>query len=214
MSSRAVRRIRDPAKLVLYCELPTLPCRKRSAMLPRLGSDLRPCGDAVSSRRPGPDSPQAETDDGRARARLSCRRRGRRSSAKAVRELAAEHAAPERRSAEDHDGRVEVLFGDGSALHLDSRTTIDMQSDELVRLIDGRLRLNMAGPARTIAYPDRFPCGIGAHHAARRIPRRRCCTARRRSSSSSRSSAAPARSSPTRARPRCAPASAPTPAPG
>jgi hypothetical protein len=43
------------------------------------------------------------------------------------------------------DGRVEVLFADGSALHMDSRTTIDLQSDELLRLIDGRLRLTIAG---------------------------------------------------------------------
>ena len=45
------------------------------------------------------------------------------------------------------DGRAEVLFGDGSALHLDARTTIDLQSDDLLRLIDGRLRLQIAGLA-------------------------------------------------------------------
>ena len=43
------------------------------------------------------------------------------------------------------NGRVEVLFDDGSTLHLDSATTIDVQSDDLLRLIDGRIRLNMAG---------------------------------------------------------------------
>jgi ferric-dicitrate binding protein FerR (iron transport regulator) len=43
------------------------------------------------------------------------------------------------------DGRVEVLFADGSALHMDSRTTIDLQADDLLRLIDGRLRLTIAG---------------------------------------------------------------------
>ena len=63
------------------------------------------------------------------------------------------------------DGRAEVLFGDGSALHLDSGTTIDLQSDELVRLIDGRLRLNIAGgaDARTrtarVAYRVDSPAG-------------------------------------------------------
>lgn len=57
------------------------------------------------------------------------------------------------------DGRVEVLFADGSALHLDSRTTLDVQSDELVRLIDGRLRLSIAGPARTVAYRVDSPAG-------------------------------------------------------
>lgn len=57
------------------------------------------------------------------------------------------------------DGRVEVLFGDGSALHMDARTTIDVQSDDLVRLIEGRLRLNIVGPARTIAYRVDSPAG-------------------------------------------------------
>ena len=50
------------------------------------------------------------------------------------------------------DGRVEVLFEDGSALHLDERTTIDVQSDDLLRLIDGRVRLSLAGPSRPVDY--------------------------------------------------------------
>ena len=49
-------------------------------------------------------------------------------------------------------GRVEILFADGSALHMDEHTTVDFQSDEVVRLLDGRLRLTVAGPARDIAY--------------------------------------------------------------
>jgi ferric-dicitrate binding protein FerR (iron transport regulator) len=49
-------------------------------------------------------------------------------------------------------GRVEVLFADGSALHLDEHTTVDFQSDEVVRLLEGRLRLTVAGPARDLAY--------------------------------------------------------------
>jgi hypothetical protein len=64
------------------------------------------------------------------------------------------------------DGRVEVLFADGSTLHLDVRTTIDVQSDELVRLIDGRLRLNILGPAdaargaaASVAYRIDSPAG-------------------------------------------------------
>jgi hypothetical protein len=57
------------------------------------------------------------------------------------------------------DGRVEVLFADGSALHLDAQTTVDIQSDDLVRLIDGRVRLNIAGPARDIAYRVDSPAG-------------------------------------------------------
>lgn len=38
-------------------------------------------------------------------------------------------------------GRVEILFGDGSALYLDHHTTVDLQSEALVRLLAGRLRL-------------------------------------------------------------------------
>ena len=49
-------------------------------------------------------------------------------------------------------GRVEILFADGSTLHLDANTTVDFQSDELVRLLDGRVRLAIAGPDRDVAY--------------------------------------------------------------
>jgi hypothetical protein len=49
-------------------------------------------------------------------------------------------------------GRVEVLFPDGSALHLDDNTVVDFQSDEVVRLLEGRVRLNVAGPARDLSY--------------------------------------------------------------
>ena len=37
------------------------------------------------------------------------------------------------------DGRAEVLLGDGSALHLDERTTVDFNGDTVVRLASGRL---------------------------------------------------------------------------
>jgi hypothetical protein len=59
------------------------------------------------------------------------------------------------------DGRVEVLFPDGSTLHLDARTTIDVQSDELVRLIDGRVRLNIlgAGERSSLTYRVDSPAG-------------------------------------------------------
>ena len=57
------------------------------------------------------------------------------------------------------DGRAEVLFADGSALHLDSRTTLDIQSDELVRLIDGRVRLNILGSASAVSYRVDSPAG-------------------------------------------------------
>lgn len=57
------------------------------------------------------------------------------------------------------DGRVEVLFADGGALHLDNRTVVDFQSDDLARLIEGRLRLNIPGPARSVAYRIDSPAG-------------------------------------------------------
>ena len=50
------------------------------------------------------------------------------------------------------DGRVEVLFADGSTLHLDRDTLVDFQSDEVVRLLQGRLRLSIAGRERDVAY--------------------------------------------------------------
>lgn len=50
-------------------------------------------------------------------------------------------------------GRAEVLFADGSTMHLDRETTLDLQSDELVRLIVGRLRLSIPGPSsRQLGY--------------------------------------------------------------
>jgi hypothetical protein len=49
-------------------------------------------------------------------------------------------------------GRVEVLFADGSTLHLDANTVVDFQSDEVVRLLNGRVRLNIAGKGRSVAY--------------------------------------------------------------
>lgn len=57
------------------------------------------------------------------------------------------------------EGRAEVLFADGSALHLDTRTTLDIQSDDLVRLIDGRVRLNISGPPRNLVYRVDSPAG-------------------------------------------------------
>jgi hypothetical protein len=46
------------------------------------------------------------------------------------------------------NGRVEVLFADGATLHLDANTLVDFQSDELVRLLEGRIRLSIPGPDR------------------------------------------------------------------
>src|SRR3954467_4026748 len=41
------------------------------------------------------------------------------------------------------DGRVEVRFADGGRLHVDVRTTVDVMSDELARLVDGRVRVSV-----------------------------------------------------------------------
>ena len=43
------------------------------------------------------------------------------------------------------NGRAEVLFADGSTLHIDRQSTVDFQSDEVLRLIDGRVRLATVG---------------------------------------------------------------------
>jgi Family of unknown function (DUF6600)/FecR protein len=50
------------------------------------------------------------------------------------------------------NGRVEVMFGDGSALHLDTYSTVDFQSDEVIRLMEGRVRLTIPGPPRRVSY--------------------------------------------------------------
>jgi hypothetical protein len=52
------------------------------------------------------------------------------------------------------NGRVEILFDDGSTLHLDTNTVVDFQSDEVVRLLSGRVRLNIlgAGTNRSVDY--------------------------------------------------------------
>jgi hypothetical protein len=49
-------------------------------------------------------------------------------------------------------GRAEVLFTDGSALHLDHYTTVDFQSDDLLRLLAGRVRLAVAGADAAVNY--------------------------------------------------------------
>lgn len=56
-------------------------------------------------------------------------------------------------------GRVEVLFADGSTLHLDHNTIVDLQSDELLRLIEGRIRLSIPGPERAVSYRIDGPHG-------------------------------------------------------
>jgi hypothetical protein len=50
------------------------------------------------------------------------------------------------------NGRVEILFADNSTLHLDTDTMIDFESDDLVRLLAGRIRLAIPGPDRQVSY--------------------------------------------------------------
>ncbi len=50
------------------------------------------------------------------------------------------------------DGRVEILYADGSTLHLDGGTLVDFQSDEVVRLLGGRVRLSIAGANRRVGF--------------------------------------------------------------
>jgi hypothetical protein len=49
-------------------------------------------------------------------------------------------------------GRAEVLFADGSALSLDEYSGVDLLSDALVRMLDGRLRLSIARGAPALDY--------------------------------------------------------------
>jgi hypothetical protein len=49
-------------------------------------------------------------------------------------------------------GRAEVLFADGSAMHVDAGTLIDFQSDEVVRLLAGRIRLSIVDPGHDVFY--------------------------------------------------------------
>lgn len=50
-------------------------------------------------------------------------------------------------------GRVEILLGDNSALYLDQQSTLDLQSDSLLRLLDGRLTLVVSAGLSTPESP-------------------------------------------------------------
>jgi Family of unknown function (DUF6600)/FecR protein len=56
------------------------------------------------------------------------------------------------------DGRVEILFGDGSVLDVDQFTRVDLQSDALLRLLEGRVRLTVARGA-PVQYRIDTPSG-------------------------------------------------------
>ena len=104
-------------------------------------------------------------------------------------------------------GRVEVLFADGSTLHLDEHTMVDFQSDEVVRLLSGRVRLSVSGPARDVAYRVDAP---SAWVQINNPGEYRVSAAARTTRSSSRCCAAARSSSTNRDAATCRPASAPT----
>jgi hypothetical protein len=58
------------------------------------------------------------------------------------------------------DGRAEVLLGDGSALHLDERTTIDFNGDTVLRLVTGRVILLAERGAAGSLQIDAAPASV------------------------------------------------------
>ncbi len=56
------------------------------------------------------------------------------------------------------EGRVEIIFGDGSVLDIDHFTHVDLQSDALLRLLEGRVRLTVARGA-PVQYRIDTPSG-------------------------------------------------------
>jgi hypothetical protein len=59
-------------------------------------------------------------------------------------------------------GRLEVLFDDGSALHLDEHSTVDLLSASLIRLRAGRLRLLVARTTSSNPIEYRIDAAAGA----------------------------------------------------
>src|SRR3954468_13938695 len=57
------------------------------------------------------------------------------------------------------NGRAEIRFGDDSALFVDAGSTIDFQSDDLLRLLDGRVRLSIPRSANEVSYRVDSPAG-------------------------------------------------------
>ncbi len=56
-------------------------------------------------------------------------------------------------------GRIEILFGDGSVLDVDAFSSVDLLSETLVRLLEGRVRLTVA---RTAGTPYRVDSAGGS----------------------------------------------------
>src|SRR5690606_32000550 len=59
-----------------------------------------------------------------------------------------------------HAGRAEVLLGDGSAIHLDERTAIDINGDTLVRLLEGRIIVLAEQGAADVLQIDAAPASV------------------------------------------------------
>jgi hypothetical protein len=62
-------------------------------------------------------------------------------------------------------GRVEVLFPDGSALHVDEHTSVELLSTGLLRLMEGRILLVVAGvgdPGRAVRFQIDTPVATAA----------------------------------------------------
>jgi len=64
------------------------------------------------------------------------------------------------------DGRVEILYADGSTLAVDKNTEIDLLSDSLVRLQHGGLRIAIARTTEDLEYRVDAPAGSVAITAA------------------------------------------------
>jgi hypothetical protein len=90
-------------------------------------------------------------------------------------------------------GRVEVLFADGSTLHLDTHTVADVQSDEVLRLLEGRIRLAFASTSISTLRSSSAPLRSLARNFSRVAAR---SSARAAGSSRSRSSPSSSPSSP------------------
>src|SRR3954469_16352548 len=153
-----------PRNFMLYWRLPTLPCWKRSPMLPRLALTFALavllCPGAAFGQTPPPATPpqtDAQYDtpayvavvDGAA----TLERDGRIESVPLNMPLV---SGDRLRTA---DGRVEVRFADGGRLHVDVRTTVDVMSDELARLVDGRVRVSVPRGAQQVSYRIDSPAG-------------------------------------------------------
>ena len=63
-------------------------------------------------------------------------------------------------------GRAEVLLGDGSALHLDERTTIDINGDQVVRLFGGRVIVMAERGAAGMLQIDAAPASVRIQSSA------------------------------------------------